>query len=97
MWPRPLCLRYERDGPCQKKARTAEVFSPPGDTTCGSFECPGDGVGGRPDGRVLLSLSFLDYAALLDAGFFAGKVAEVVEFSATHFTIFVDGNRVDKR
>lgn len=36
-------------------------------------------------------------ATLLDAGFLAGQLAQIVKLGAAHFTIFVYGNRVDKR
>ncbi len=40
---------------------------------------------------------FFDYATLFDTGFLAGELAEVVQFGTAYFTVFVDGDRVDKR
>ena len=35
-------------------------------------------------------------AALFDASVLAGELAQIVEFSATHFTVLVDGDRVNE-
>ena len=55
--------------------------------------------------RTFLYLSFvighltfhLLYAALLDAGFLTRTLAEVIEFGATYFAVFVNGDFLNKR
>ena len=42
-------------------------------------------------------LLFLNHATFLDTCFLTGEITQVVKLGATHFTVFVDGDRVDKR
>ena len=41
---------------------------------------------------LLQSSLFLGHAALFDTSFLAGKATKIVKFSATHFTVFVNGD-----
>lgn len=42
-------------------------------------------------------LLFLNHATFLDTCFLTGEITQVVKLGATHFTVLVDGDRVDKR
>ena len=47
--------------------------------------------------RLVEQELFLDNTTLFDASFLTCEAAEVVEFSATNLTVFVDYDRVDER
>lgn len=61
-------------------------------------QSPARGVGTR-QGSVIFRVSngLLNDAALFDAGFLTGEIAQVVKLGATHFTVLVDGDGVDER
>ena len=46
---------------------------------------------------VASSELLVDYAALFDASFLAGEIAQIVKFCATNLTVLVDCDRVDER
>ncbi len=53
-------------------------------------------AGARLFFRIGKKVSVFDYATLFDASFLAGEAAEVVEFGAAHFTVFVYDDRIDE-